>query len=119
MTSRLFKMSDFPPQYFGFEAGVIDLPDFKSANFRKALTVQMNSPSCIKKSHGQLFRTGRHHKDTKPVSISMSESTLNAVCDSGLWVEQQVYEFRAEECQTRAWVNNNQRPFPTVKGTDP
>jgi hypothetical protein len=35
-------MSDFPPQYFGFEVGVIDLPDFKSANFRKVLTIQMN-----------------------------------------------------------------------------
>ncbi len=111
MTSRLFKMSDFPPQYFGFELGVIDLPDFKSVNLSKVLTVQMNSPSCVTKVHILIFETGRM-PDTKPVSISMSESALDAVCDSGLRVEQQVYEFRAEECQTRAWVNNNQRPFP-------
>ncbi len=62
MTSRTFKMSDFPPQYFGFELGVTDLPDFKSANFRKALTVQMNLHLVLRGAMdtGQLFGTGRH-----------------------------------------------------------
>jgi hypothetical protein len=52
VTSRRFKMSDFPPQYFGFELGVKDLPDFKSANLSKVLTVQMNSPYCVTNVHG-------------------------------------------------------------------
>jgi hypothetical protein len=56
VTSRQFKMSDFPPQYFGFELGVIELPDLKSAN----LTVQMNSPSCVTRGLVQIFRTGKH-----------------------------------------------------------
>jgi hypothetical protein len=118
VTSRRFKMSDFPPQYFGSELGVM-ICQILNRKFKQSANSPNESSSCIKRGHGQLFGTGRHHKVTKPVSISMSESTLYAVCDSGLWVQQQVYEFRAEECQTRAWVNNNQRPFPTVKGTGP